>query len=146
MNADHLLPPLPSPTDRPGTSIIIYDGECRFCRRQVERLARWDRRQALSFLSLHDAEVRERFPEISHEDFMKHLYLIDADGTSYVGAEAFVVLSRRIPRLWLLCPVLNIPGTVPIWQWCYQQIARRRYALGKDACNDGSCDIHFGSH
>ena len=109
MNADHLLSPLPSPTDRPGTSIIIYDGECRFCRRQVERLARWDRRQTLSFLSLHDDEVRERFPELSHEDLMKHLYLIDADGTSYVGAEAFVVLESTYTEALAFMPRAEHP-------------------------------------
>ena len=132
-----------SPDERPGASIVIYDGQCRFCRRQVERLASWDRPQMLSFLSLHDPEVSRRFPDISHEQLMKHLYLIDPRGRRYVGAEAFVWLSRHLPRLWPLAPVLNIPGTTPIWQWCYQQVAKRRYKLGRVECEGGSCDLHL---
>ena len=56
---------LPTPADRPGADILIFDGHCRMCRAQVERLHRWDSRDSLAFLSLHDQQVPEPFPDLS---------------------------------------------------------------------------------
>jgi hypothetical protein len=39
--------------------------------------------------------------------------------------------------------VLHVPGTMPLWQWCYRQIANRRYKLGGMTCDDGACQIHY---
>ena len=68
---------LPDPDERPAADLIIFDGQCRFCRGQVERLARWDYRQRLAFISVHDPRVRERFPNLTHEQLMQDMYLID---------------------------------------------------------------------
>ena len=48
---------LPTVLERPEADVIIYDGHCRFCRGQVERLSRWDTGGRLAYLSLHDPEV-----------------------------------------------------------------------------------------
>ena len=135
---------LPSPQHRPGTEVIVYDGHCTFCTAQVRRLARWDRRGRLSFLSLHDPEVAARYPDLSHNALMQDMYLIDTRGRRYRGAEAFRYLSRRIKRLWLLAPLMHIPGSLPLWQRVYRMIARRRYKIsGRSDCNDGACSVHF---
>lgn len=136
--------PLPDPAERPEADVILFDGQCRFCRGQVERLARWDRAGRLSFLSLHDPRTAQRYPDLTHEQLMAHMYLIDRQGNRYRGAEAIRYLSRKMPRLWPLAPVLHLPGSLPLWQWGYDQVARRRYRWGKVSdCDGGSCDIHF---
>ncbi len=132
--------PLVDPRDRPDAEVVIFDGHCRFCSAQVQRLARWDRRDRLAFLSLHDPRVAELYPELTHEQLMENMYLVDRNGDYHFGAAAFRVLSRRLPILWPIAPILNLPGTLPIWQWGYQQIARRRYRLGQ-TCDDGQCKI-----
>lgn len=138
-------PSLPSPADRPQADVLIYDGQCRFCTAQVARLARWDSRGRLAFLSLHDAEVARRWPDLSHDDMMQAMYVIDGRGRRHRGAAAFRYLSTRLPWLYPLAPLLHIPGTLPLWQWCYQQFARRRYRWGKiEDCADGACAVHFG--
>ena len=136
-------PRLASPSEQPAASIVIYDGQCKFCCRQVERLAGWDRRAALSFLSLHDSEVARRFPDLTHEELMKQMYLIDPRGNRYVGAVALMRLSRELPVLWPLAPILNFPGTTGLWQWLYQRVAKHRYRWGRVGCESASCDIHF---
>ncbi len=45
---------LPSPTERNGADVVIYDGHCRLCLAQVRKLCRWDSLERLAFLSLHD--------------------------------------------------------------------------------------------
>lgn len=135
---------LPSPEQRPGSNVVIFDGRCGFCTSQARRLDRWDSRRCLSFLSLHDPRVARNFPDLSHEQLMEQLYLIDPCGRRYGGAAAFRYLSLRLPRLRPLAPLLHIPFSLPIWQWGYRQIAKRRYRLqAAEACPDDACKIHF---
>jgi predicted DCC family thiol-disulfide oxidoreductase YuxK len=137
---------LPSPEENPTGDIVIYDGQCRFCRASVARLARWDRGRRLSFMSLHDPQVASRFPQLTYEQLMEEMYLIDRRGRIHRGAEAFRHFTTRIPRLFPLAPLLHIPFTLPFWRWAYRQIARRRYQLfGKTAerCDNETCQAHF---
>jgi predicted DCC family thiol-disulfide oxidoreductase YuxK len=134
---------LPTPAERPGGEVVIYDGHCRICTGQIQRLARWDTGGRLAFLSLHDPLVAVRYPELSHEALMQDMYLIDRRGRAHRGAAAIRYLSRKLPWLWPLAPLLHLPGTLPLWQWMYRQIANRRYRFGKVAeCDDGACSVH----
>jgi predicted DCC family thiol-disulfide oxidoreductase YuxK len=137
------MPP-PDPDDRPGNDVVIYDGQCRFCTAQVQRLARWDRAGRLTFLSLHDSRTGQRYPELSQAELMEQMYLMTADGQRYAGAGAVRYMSRKMRRLWLLAPLLHIPFSLPLWQWLYRLVAKHRYRLGAvDSCDDGSCDVHL---
>lgn len=136
--------PLPHPDTHPDSDIIIYDGNCQFCCKQVGRLARWDRRGKLAFLSLHEPLVAQRYPDLSREQLLETMYLIDQRQRRYAGAAAFRYLSRKIPRLWILLPVLYIPFSLPLWQWLYRQVAQRRYRWNKEQeCQDDECSIHI---
>jgi len=136
--------PLPTPADRPQADVVIYDGHCRICTGHARRLAAWDTRARLAFLSLHDPEVARRYPDLTHHDLMQSMYVVDRAGRRHAGAAAVRQLSRRLPRLWCLAPLLFLPGSLPLWQWCYRQIAQRRYRFGRlDDCADGACAVHF---
>lgn len=138
--------PLPSPSERPDADVVIYDGNCRMCTAQVRKLAWWDCQGKLSYLSLHDPEASRRYPELTYDMLMEQMYVVDRKGNRYGGAAAFRYLSRRLRRLWWLwwlAPLLNIPGSLPLWQWMYRQVAKRRYRFGKiDQCDDEACQIH----
>jgi predicted DCC family thiol-disulfide oxidoreductase YuxK len=120
--------------------VVIYDGDCPFCRAQVARLARWDGGGRLAFASLHDPWVRDRFPDLSREQLMQQMYVVTRDGRRYAGAEGVRYLTRRLPRLWLLAPLLHIPFSLPIWQWIYRRIARRRYQQNQTGLCDDTCE------
>lgn len=135
---------LPNLKDRPDAEVVIFDGECVFCRGQVERLARWDRTGRLAFVSLHDPIVAERYPDLTRDQMMAQMYLVDRSGKRHGGAAALRYLSRKMPMLWWLAPLMHVPFTLPLWQWCYRQVAKRRYKLaGKQGCEGDVCDVHF---
>ncbi len=137
--------PLPGPADRPLADVVVFDGHCRLCGGQVRKLARFDLGKRLAFLSLHDEEVSRRFPDLTHDALMQELYVVDRRGRRHAGASALRYLSRRLPTLWWLAPLLHVPGSLPVWQWCYRQIARRRYRFGRlPACTDDACKLHGG--
>ena len=84
---------------------------------------------------------------------MDQLFLVPHGEHGYTdlrlgGAAALRYLSRKLPKLWVLAPFLHIPGSLPIWQWGYRQVAKRRYKIaGKQSgqCDDGgTCELHFG--
>jgi predicted DCC family thiol-disulfide oxidoreductase YuxK len=134
---------LPSPAERPDADVVIYDGHCRICTAQIKKLAWWDCRGKLSYLSLHDPEVARRFPDLTHERLMEEMVVVDRRGRRHPGAEAIRYLSRRLRRLWWLAPILHIPFSLPLWRWLYRQIAKRRYRFGKTIeCDGGTCHLH----
>lgn len=136
---------LPDPDTRSHTDVVIFDGECRFCQSQVKNLRRVDLRSSLSFISLHDARVRQRYPDLTYDDLMDQMYVVAKDGSRYGGAAAVRYLSRRLPLLWWLAPIMHIPGSLGLWRWIYRQIAIRRYKLAGRDCEGGTCSIHFGN-
>jgi predicted DCC family thiol-disulfide oxidoreductase YuxK len=132
---------LPTPGQRPTADLVIYDGQCQFCRRSVERLRRLDSQQRLAFISLHDPEVSRRFPDLTKDQLLAEIYVVDQQGRRYGGAAAIRYLSRRLPRLWPLAPLMHLPGSLPLWNYLYRWVARRRYLLGGATCEDDTCQL-----
>ncbi len=139
---------LPSPLDFPNTDVVIFDGRCRFCLSQVNRVAKWDRGKRLSYVSLHDDFVSENYPDLTHDQMMKQMYVVtQEDGKKFGGARALRFFTRRLPRLWWAAPFLHLPFSLPFWNWAYQQVAKRRYAISErmgKGCDGGTCSLHFG--
>lgn len=133
---------LPTPVDRPAADVVIFDGDCRICMAQMRRLERWDRGGQLAFVSLHDPQIRLRYPDLEHSELMRNLVVVDRRGGRHHGADAFAYLTRRLPWLWWLAAPLNLPGTAPLWRWLYGHVAARRYLFGRaNKCDDGSCAV-----
>lgn len=136
---------LPAPEDSPDTDVVIFDGDCRFCQGQVRNLRRLDLGgKRLRFLSLHDPRVAERYPDLTYDQLMEQMYVIDPKGGRHGGSDAVRYLSRRLPALWPVMPVLHLPGTAGLWRWAYKQVAARRYQLAGRTCDQDACSLHLG--
>jgi len=117
-----------SPPPKP---LLIFDGDCGFCRRWV---ARWRRAtgDALDFLAFQDETAAKRFPEIAVADFASALHLIFPDGSVYTGAEAVfrslaaAGVKRRL--LWCYC---KMPLFAGVSEWIYGRVAAHRRFLSK---------------
>lgn len=146
--SNHKQLAFPGPDEYPSADIVLYDGKCVFCTAGVRQLQWLDGKNRLVFVSLHDPIATERFPDLTLAQLMEQIYLIpNADTQRRLGgAEAIRYLSCRLPKLWVLAPLLHIPFSLPIWQWCYRQIAIRRYWIANKngaGCDDnGTCDLH----
>lgn len=135
---------LPDPDENPTADVVIFDGECNFCRSQVSRLRRFDVGGGrLAFISLHDPRVAERFSDLTFDQLMEQMYVVDGQGNRHGGADAVRYLTRRLPALWLAAPVMHLPGTAGLWRWMYHQIAKRRYKLAGKSCDGDVCEIHL---
>jgi predicted DCC family thiol-disulfide oxidoreductase YuxK len=122
--------------------VVLYDGECNFCIRQIEHLRRLDGKNRLRFVSLHDPQVMLDYPDLSRQELMDQMWVVDSKGGRHGGAAALRYLSLVLPLLWPLAPLLHLPGTMPIWSWLYRQVANRRYRIAGRNCDEGTCSLH----
>src|SRR3954471_12364725 len=92
--------------------LVVFDGDCRFCRRWIER---WREMTGTAVEDEAYQDAATRFPEIPREDFEKALHFIDRDGTVYRGPEAVFrsLGSVRGGRALLWC-YEHIPGFAPV--------------------------------
>ena len=117
-----------SPPPKP---LLIFDGDCGFCRRWV---ARWRRAtgEALDFLPFQDESAAKKYPEIPRPDFAGTLHLIFPDGSVHTGADAvFRSLAaggaqRRL--LWCYC---KLPLFAGLSEWAYRRVAANRRFLSR---------------
>src|SRR2546430_71365 len=119
------IPPrVPNPPTKP---LIIWDGECHFCRRWIERW-REITRDAVDYAI--SQESAERFPEIPREQFERSLIYIETDGSVFLGAEAvFRSLRCRSSKKWLAWSYDHVPGFAAVSESLYRIIAfNRRFA------------------
>jgi predicted DCC family thiol-disulfide oxidoreductase YuxK len=133
---------LPDPDERPAANLVIYDGQCKFCTKQVKRVAQFDLAGLFSFISLHDPRVSQRFPNLSHQQLMDQMWVVDPTGRQYGGTDAVRLISRKLWTLWPLAVLLHLPGTGWFWRAAYRGIARIRYRLG-GRCENDQCQVHF---
>jgi predicted DCC family thiol-disulfide oxidoreductase YuxK len=125
---------------RPSRDVVLYDGQCRFCRGQMAILRRLDPTRRLQLTSLHDPSVARDFPELPRELLLEEMVTIDRRGRPRAGATAWRHVARQLPLLWPMAVPLHIPGSLPIWNWLYRLIARNRYRFA-GTCEEGTCRL-----
>ena len=122
----------------PRKSTLVYDGDCAFCRRSVDRISRWDRTNTFEFVARQTDGLIERFPKLGEGDFESGMRLITVDGAIHVGADATYQVARRL-RYWRrIAWLYHVPGIHWLTKTGYAWIAAHRQSLGDD-CDDGTC-------
>src|SRR5216117_1935088 len=108
----------------PPKPLMIWDGECHFCRRWIER---WREITAGEVEYAPYQEIAVRFPEIPREQFQRSVVYIDKTGQVFVAAEAvYRSLRCRSSKKWLWWGYQRIPGFAAISEFGYRLIARHR--------------------
>ena len=108
----------------PTKPLVIFDGDCHFCRRWIER---WRELTQGAVEYAPFQEAAERFPEIPREDFEQALHFIGKDGTVHRGAAAvFRSLGRVRAGRGLIWCYDHVPGFAPITEASYRLVARQR--------------------
>jgi predicted DCC family thiol-disulfide oxidoreductase YuxK len=111
----------------PPKPLVIWDGECHFCRRWIERWREITRDEVDYATSQESAG---RFPEIPREQLERSVIFVDTDGSVFAGAEAvFRSLRCRSSKKWLAWSYEHVPGFAPVSETLYKIIAsNRRFA------------------
>lgn len=109
------------PPERP---LMIYDGDCGFCRSWI---ARWNEVTGDLVDYAPYRTVANQYPEIPLEDFKHSVQLIETSGEVSEGAEAVFRALAYVPRKrWLIWAYRNVPAVRAITEWVYWSVARHR--------------------
>jgi predicted DCC family thiol-disulfide oxidoreductase YuxK len=108
-----------SPPEKP---LLIWDGDCHFCRHWIER---WKVETSGCVDYETSQDMAERFPEIPREQFQKSVVLIEPDGRVYIAAEA-VCRSLQCRSRWLQKAYERVPGCAAVSEFAYAIIASHR--------------------
>ena len=105
---------------------IYYDGTCRMCTGVMNTLNTSSRAAAFQGV---DATKEVLPSHISHNAAMKHMHVVDEEGRTYVGSEAFLRILSEYPR-WRWCARIGrLPVLKQMLDMGYWLIARNRYWL-----------------
>lgn len=139
----------PGPEHAPWT--VYYDDQCPLCVRSMVILDALDVRRRLAYVGIgrivpgvHDeTATRERAgrtPSAREDlspDALRHaMHVLDPRGGVHRGFFAFRALSRTLPPLWPVLPVLHLPGAAKVGSQVYARVARRRLRV---TCRAGAC-------
>ena len=108
----------------PPNPLMIWDGECHFCKRWIER---WREITAGKVDYATYQEAAARFPEIPVEQFQRAVAFIEPNGEAFFAAAAvYRSLRYRSSRKWLVWSYDHVPGFAGISETAYKFIARHR--------------------
>jgi predicted DCC family thiol-disulfide oxidoreductase YuxK len=114
------------PKERP---VMLYDGNCSFCRRTAFYMRGLTRRQ-VDFASYHTAQ--RHFPEIDLRYLAEEVKLVAPSGYVYSGAEAvFKALHYGHRWEWLFSLYEALPPFRWISEMVYRHVARNRDKYSK---------------
>jgi predicted DCC family thiol-disulfide oxidoreductase YuxK len=122
-------------------AIILYDGLCPFCIKNVAILKRLDWFGRLRFHDCRDtAGIPANTAHLDPARMIQEMHILSPDRTTaYSGFRAVRWIAGRVPILWPLYPLLFVPGMPRFGQRLYLWIARNRFHLLP--CRDGVCTI-----
>jgi len=132
-------------TTPPGHPVLIFDGECVFCRRSADRLGAMLRDPAIEYLSFRDPSALPRFPGLTEEACDQALQFVVADGRVFGGAEAGARALVRRPW-YAFAWLYYVPGIKQLADAAYRAIAVRRFGISgrSSACKDDVCSLPEG--
>ena len=114
----------------PAKPVVVYDGECSFCLRQIEQIKRRDRCSRFEYVPRQSPGLDERFPRLADDDFNSGMRLITAEGQIFVGADALYHIARGLPIWGKIAWIYRLPGLNSLARLAYRWIAANRYRLG----------------
>ncbi len=108
----------------PAKPLLIYDGDCSFCRAWI---ARWRRVIGERIDYAPYQEAAPYLPDLPRERLAHAVHLVEPDGRRSQAAEAvFRSLAYAPGHGWPLWLYRFVPGVAPVSEACYRWIARHR--------------------
>ena len=113
---------------KPTRPLLLFDGDCGFCRYWV---ARWRAitRDQIDCAPAQQEAARFRIPK---ESWSRSVQLITPAGANCAGAEAvFRTLAYSPRHRWTLSAYMRVPGARGVTEWAYRLVADHRRLFGR---------------
>jgi predicted DCC family thiol-disulfide oxidoreductase YuxK len=131
----------PPDTAVAGRAVVLFDGQCEFCRRSVRLLKRLDWLHQLHFEDCRDPTHLPPTPSpLDPTRLLEAMHLVTPDRRRvFVGFEAVRWLAWRLPAVMPFTGLLYLPGVPRLGHRLYTWVAKNRYGLVP--CAGGVCRV-----
>lgn len=118
--------------------VLIYDGDCSFCRKWMRWFRAHDPEQQMEYLARQSPERESRYPQLNDAKYQGALQLILASGEIRSGemATATALTCLADTKYRLLGKFIMLPGIRQCAHIGYKIIAKNRHRF---ACKDDVC-------
>lgn len=125
----------------PGRAVVLFDGECAFCRKSVGILKRLDWFGRLAYQSGRELDRLPPSAEpLDPTRLVEEMHVVTPDRQhAHAGFNAFRWMAWRLPLTTLIAPLLYLPGVLWLGNRAYRWVARNRFHLVP--CHDGVCQV-----
>ena len=131
-----------------GSTIVLYDHDCLFCRQEIQRLKSLDSEDRLIPLNINSPIFSEEYWGVSHDDASAALHVLTAEKTWLVGMPAIRHVYAQVGLGWLMAPS-GWPVISRFSDLAYRYIALNRYVISrwlglekvKGKCTDNACTV-----
>jgi predicted DCC family thiol-disulfide oxidoreductase YuxK len=117
-----------TPSDDAARPLVLYDGGCPLCRREIDHYRRIDTDNRLIWADITRENRLLADLGVSHRQVMERLHVLGADGNWRTGAFAFVEIWSRLPFYRRLAGLLRRSHLTPLLDRLYAPFARWRMA------------------
>ena len=121
-------------------AVIVYDGACGFCQKQIRRIQGRDAEGRFEYLPKQDPSLAGRFPQLADGDFSTGMRLVQPDGSVLVGADAVHGIGRQLSPYKYVAWIYRVPVIHGLCRFAYAWIARNRQRLS-GSCETGACPL-----
>ena len=74
---------------KPYPLTVYFDGKCPICRREIDLMKKFNRKDDLRFIDFSDASFQSTDPDLNTCDFARVIHARWSDGTVITGVEVF---------------------------------------------------------
>ncbi len=122
--------------------IILFDGGCPLCQREVSFLRLKDVSKSISFVDINSSSYKpELFSDISYREAMGSIHAIKASGEVIKNLDVFREAYRIVGLGWIYAPT-TLPVLAPVFDKVYQLWAGWRLNLTCRPSLDRLCKLN----
>lgn len=118
-----------APPDEQAHVVVLYDGDCGFCKACVGLLLLWDTHNRLYPTAIQSPQGRSLLSSLSDAEQLASAHLVTGDGELISGAKGAPILFRQLPGggwlAWLSA------AAMPVVEATYGVVTRSRSLLGR---------------
>jgi len=120
-------------------SVLLYDGDCGFCRWSLDKILAWDRAELVRPVPIQSEEGSRLLAPIPPGARLDSWHLVRADGRLFSAGAAAGPLARLLPGG---RPLAAVFAAFPaLTERAYRFVARHRGSLARLLRVDANCQV-----
>lgn len=113
-------------------AIVLFDGRCGLCAGSARRLRALDWMGRLRLLDAHDPAAAAACPAVDPGAALRRIQVVTSPTAPPLeGFHAIRWLAGRLPALWIVWPLLHLPGVRGLGVRAYDLVARHRHRFSR---------------